>query len=82
MLSVQAVHVFMKALPRQVRASGFHLLSTNLLPQDVSDHICSSSALPASQLSVQDVPYPLEVLTAECQSPLQIDFLSSAKTAV
>lgn len=81
MLGVHAVHVFMKALPSQVRAAGFQLLSTNLSPQDVSDHMCSSSALPASQLPVQDVPYPLEVLIAEGQTLLQTHFLSSAKTA-
>lgn len=63
--SVGTVRVFMKALPSEVRAAGFELLSTSLLLQDDSDHVCSSSALPASQPPVQDVPCPTEVLIAE-----------------
>lgn len=77
--SVGTVHVFMKALPSQVRAAEFQLLSASLLPQDVSEHMCSSSALPASQPPVQDVPCPLEALIAEGQTPLQTHLLSSAK---
>lgn len=58
--SVGTVHVFMKALPSQVRAAEFQLVSASLLPQHVSEHMCSSSALPASQPPVQDVPCPLK----------------------